>query len=216
MERFIQPYQFNLIRRELTKVLNAVYFVGDYRSFAAIKETTGETIRSLFASNPQVDMGLFQDIELVNGQKELNEWMDRLKPYVIPFPAITDADLRKLFRKVKRLPIPDMSQSHREQMTYLGWRDISTNTLFLVYPLDGRPVGLACRYSMGQAQKGNVCCLCGGTLAGTEVGLVVTNTSADFYQSIGNYMCLDSDACNQRITNVESLESFVAQAVNGR
>jgi len=37
------------------------------------------------------------------------------------------------------------------------------------------------------------------------------HASADYYKAFGNYMCLDSGACNRHITSVDALDRFIRE-----
>ena len=39
------------------------------------------------------------------------------------------------------------------------------------------------------------------------------NASPDYYKAIGNYMCVNSETCNNHITDVTVLERFISDIV---
>lgn len=39
------------------------------------------------------------------------------------------------------------------------------------------------------------------------------NASPDYYKAIGNYVCVNSDACNKHIMNVGTLEKFIGNVL---
>src|SRR5579875_2582867 len=132
--------QANYLQKELNKLLNVVYFAGDYRVYQATKDTVELTVDSLFGPLTSEQKSLFAGITEIKGQKELNEVMNSLRPYVIPFPV--DADkVRRLFKKEKKLVVPDFEQLDLRTISYLGWRDIAKNHIYLVYPYFGELIG---------------------------------------------------------------------------
>ena len=211
---FIQPYQANILRNELNKLLRVFYFVGDFRVYQATKDELQATIHQMFGPLSHEQVQLFDGITEIKGQQELNDFMRRIQDYVIPFPFDSEG-IRSLFKKEKKLSVPDVSEFDLGVMTYLGWRDISKNVIYMVYPYEGKMTGIKARYTTGSANS-NVCCICNQALGGSEVGLVTTNTKASNYKSVGNYMCLDSIACNRRMTRVDSLEDFFRSALSSK
>jgi FBP C-terminal treble-clef zinc-finger/Elongation factor G-binding protein, N-terminal len=209
---FIYPFQANYIRHELNKLLRVVYFVGDYRVYQATKDELESTIHTIFGPLTKEQASLFAGITEIKGQRELNEFMDTLHPYVIPFSLDVD-QVRRLFKKEKKLTIPDFSDLDLKTISYLGWRDVGKNHLYLVYPFMGELTGIQARYTAGSASNANVCFICNQSLTGSEIGLVVAKTKSSIYQSVGNYMCLDSVSCNRRMTSVNAIEEFFAKVM---
>jgi hypothetical protein len=209
IERFIQPHQFNFIRSQLKHLLNTVYFAGDFRVYAATKQSVSAKVLGLFPSLTDEQEALFEPITAIRGRSELEEIMTSLADYVIPFGQVTANELKKLFPKVKKLTLPDLDQVDWDRTTYLGWRDVATESIHVVYPLDGRLTGTHCRYVLGPANRSCVCSICGDSWKGSEVGLVVAVTKSSQYKSVGMHMCLNSEVCNQRITQIDPLESLI-------
>lgn len=212
MDNFIYPYQFNYIRVQLAQLLQTVYFAGDYRVYAAHKLMVRDKVLSMFPQLGSSEITLFQGMEEVKGKREINEFMERLEPYVIPFPALELDEIRKLFPKVKKLPRPDLNDVFWSKLSYFGWHDIGTNTLFLVAHRDGKLVGIANKITL--SSRPGVCCVC--NRSGKDVGLVTTAAKASSYTTVGNHMCLNSDVCNSSMTSLSGLDAFVEQAKRKR
>lgn len=211
MTPFIHPFQANHLRNELNKLLRVVYFVGDYRVYQAVKDELESTIGTLFGPLTPEQAALFAGITEIKGQQELNNFMTRLRAYVIPFPFDTDR-VRQLFKREKKLAVPDPADFDLSTMTYLGWRDIGKNHLYLVYPYQGVLTGIQARYTAGSTTQ-NVCCICNQASGGSAIGLVVTRTKSSTYKSVGNYMCLDSVSCNRRMTSTGAIDEFFRRAM---
>lgn len=209
---FIYPFQANFVRKELNKLLQAVYFAGDYRVYQTTKDSLLFSINALFGQLTSEQSSLFTSITEIKGQRELNKFMATLRPYVIPFPLDVD-QIRQLFKKEKKFTIPNFTYLDLKTISYLGWRDIGTSQLYLVYPYLGKLTGIRARYVAGNATKSNVCSICNQGLQGSEIGLVAARTKSTMYQSVGNYMCLDSDACNRRITSIHVVEDFFGKVM---
>lgn len=207
MTPFIYPFQMNFIRKELNKLLNAVYFAGDYRVYQTAKDSLTSAVHALFKQLTPEQTALFDGMTEIKGQRALNDFMATLYPYVIPF-SLEMGQVRRLFKKEKKLTIPDFSRLDLKTVSYIGWRDIGKNQLYLVYPYMGELVGIRARYTTGNTNQSNVCCFCNTGVKGSEIGLAVAKTKSTEYQSVGNYMCLDSESCNQRLTSTHAVEEF--------
>ncbi|WP_370636339.1 FusB/FusC family EF-G-binding protein [Cohnella sp. CFH 77786] len=109
------------------------------------------------------------------------------------------------------MKVPDLASLDGRHITYLGWLDIAAGKQFIVYPLDGRLVGIEGRFT--PAGKKSMCFVCNRQ---EEVALFTAitkarpaNASPDYYKAIGNYMCVSSETCNRNITDVAALETFL-------
>lgn len=211
MTPFIYPFQANYVRNELNKLLRVVYFVGDYRVYQATKDALESSIYQLFGPLTAERAALFAGITEIKGQQELREFMERLRPFIIPFPFVLN-QVRRIFKQEKKLTIPDPADFDLRTMTYFGWRAQGNHQLYLLYPYLGELAGIRARYTTGNAAS-SVCCLCNQAVTGSEVGLVVAKTKSSTYKSIGNYMCLDSVSCNSRITSSQAIEEFFARTL---
>ncbi|RAL24445.1 FusB/FusC family EF-G-binding protein [Thermoflavimicrobium daqui] len=203
----LKPHELNFIRQQLSHLIQTVYFVGDYRTLRLTEEAVefkiGEVISHL---SPEI-RNLFQNITRFRGQGEVNTFIQSLSPYVEKFPKLSSNQVRKLFSKVKKLSMPDFEKMEDLALEYLGWRDIATHSLYLVYHEKGELYGLDCRYKPISGNKSVFCCLCNQRRIGNQIGLVTTKRNNDLVS--GNYMCLDSQLCNQDITDIRKLREFM-------
>lgn len=114
--------------------------------------------------------------------------------------------------------MPDLTEVSFGSLTYLGWLDIGSTKLYMVYKREDRLVGIEARYTA--ANKKSICSLCNGY---GEVALVtaVAKTKAsslpDYYKAVGNYICVDSAHCNKQITDISYLGLLSGKSsVDGR
>lgn len=212
MTPFIAPVQLNRIRQELGQLVQVAYFVGDYRVYRAAKERAYEKVIELFDDLSEEQRQLFDGVPDIADQKQLNQFMDALRPLVAPFPQISVEDLRRLYKREKKLPLPDLGGVDFLSLVYLSWRDVSTQSIYLVYPYAGEIVGLKGRYTAGSAKK-VMCTFCHTAFTGDHVGLVSIRTRSREYQSVGNYLCLDGQSCNERLTSTVDIDSFFERAL---
>ena len=131
-------------------------------------------------------------------------------------PNITNAQLSNLFKKEKKLKIPN-NQDYKK--VYLGWIDGSTRKLLVAYNMNGKFVSMACRIPKDNSNHVYICALCNKMGHKNEVAFVspickTDNTCEGSYKSIGFNMCLDSAKCNDRIVSTEKLERILKEVNN--
>jgi len=210
---FLHPHQINFIRKQLNSLISAFYFAGDYRVLAASRANLVDTLLKHCTPLTDAHRDLLAAAAQVRDKDELYAYMDQLAPYIIPFPRVTAAEIKKLFPKVKKLPLPDLAALDYSTLSYLGWKDISTNSLFLVHYIDGRLVGTECRYTGGTNKRSTHCHWCNNTHA-LDVALVTAQVKlrnvTDGYKTTGNYICLNSAHCNLHMTSTEEMHAFIA------
>ncbi|RKN64448.1 FusB/FusC family EF-G-binding protein [Paenibacillus ginsengarvi] len=213
---FIRNHQYNLIRKQARMLLNACNTVSDPKVVEAVRAGALSAIVEAFPQATEIQKQALECITELRNAEDYERYMFSLAPYMAEFEPVTEQQLRKLFPKTKKLKLPDLAAIDNRYVTYVGWTDIATNKLFIVYRLNGQLVGIEGRYT--PLNKKGVCFLCNRH---EEVAMVSAmtrkrpaNASPDYYQSIGNYMCVGSETCNSNITDVASLEKFI-QAVLG-
>lgn len=209
MTPFIKPFQLNEVRNILQQLLNAVYFAGDYRVYEATKQSTVLKLEAAFNGLTEDQRRLFQGVENFSGQDEVSLFLESLEPYLIPFPHVTANQIKRLFPKVKKLVLPELDDVDFRKLVYLGWRDVATHSLYIVYEAEGTVSGIQCRYTVGPANRTSVCSVCKQSRSAQHVALVAASSHVDGNRSYGVHMCLDSDVCNRHIRNKDGLTDFV-------
>ena len=206
--KFIRNDQFNFIKKQVTLIKDSYKKNSDPSVIRAVKELANARIIELF---PDITGDQAEILDLSNWKtdQEFDQYIQHLSSLLIPFPNLTDQQIKKMFPKAKKLKVPDLSQINFNQITYLSWTDISTNKKFIITELDEKLVGFECKYSI--LSKDNICSFCNRF---GKVAFISTVTKAkksknpDYYKAIGNYICFDSSECNKRIINVDYLTAF--------
>ncbi|WP_231571402.1 FusB/FusC family EF-G-binding protein [Gordoniibacillus kamchatkensis] len=192
--------------------------VFDPKVVEAVKYSTQLAIFEAFPDATEQQKLLLGAIATAGTAQEIGAYLLSLEPYLAEFAPVTDNQVKKLFPKVKKLKVPDLAAIDYRYVTYLGWTDIATNKLFLVYRLDGQLVGIEGNYNL--VNKKSICFLCNRhgevALFSAITKFRPANASPDYYKAIGNYMCADSAACNKNITDVAALEKFIHDVVGHR
>ncbi|MBN3527031.1 FusB/FusC family EF-G-binding protein [Paenibacillus apiarius] len=212
---FIRNHQYNLIKKQAGLLQHTCNTVSDPKVVESVKYSAQCKIIEAFPEAMELERQTLEQISTFNASAEFHHYLLSLEPYLIEFAHVTDKQLKKLFPKNKKLKIPGLAAIDYRYVTYLGWTDIGTNRMYLVYQLNGQLVGVEGRYT--PANKKSICFLCNRH---EEVALFTAitkskpaNASPDYYKAIGNYMCVNSDTCNKNMTDVTALEKFIHDVV---
>ncbi|MCZ8520310.1 MULTISPECIES: FusB/FusC family EF-G-binding protein [Paenibacillus] len=206
---FIRNHHYNWIKKQIGHLQHACQSVSDPRVVESVRGSTESRILELLPDTADGLQHPLAGISALRKSEDFQLYLRSVESYMTEFPQITEKQIRKLFPKAKKLPMPDLAVDFR-YLTYLGWVDISSNKLFIVYPLNGQLAGIEGRYT--PTNKKGICFLCGkhgeSALYTAVSKARPAHASSDYYKAVGNYMCLDSRECNKNITDVAPLERF--------
>lgn len=212
---FIRNHQYNLILKQIEILQHTYRTVPDPKIIESVRFSAESKIIEAFELLTDHQRQMLSVISTLKTAEDFQSFARSLEPFLIPFPQVTDKQIKKLFHKNKKLAVPDVSSIPYHRTTYLGWLDIATNKMFLVYSLNGQIVGIEGKFT--PTNKKSVCFVCNKH---EEVALFSAvsktrpaNASSDYYKAVGNYMCIHSDACNKNITDVTSLEKFIHHVI---
>ncbi|WP_248925520.1 FusB/FusC family EF-G-binding protein [Paenibacillus hamazuiensis] len=208
---FIRNHQYNLIKKQADLLQKTCSTVSDPKVVESVRYSAQVKIVESFADSTELQRQMLERMAGLNSPGEFQHYLQSLEPYMTEFPRVTEKQLMKLFPKNKKLKVPDLAAIDYRYLTYLGWTDIATNKLFLVYHLDGKPVGVEGRFT--PTNKKSLCFLCNRHEEAALFTAVTksrpANASPDYYKAIGNYLCVNSESCNKNITDVAALERFI-------
>ncbi|NOV00898.1 FusB/FusC family EF-G-binding protein [Paenibacillus planticolens] len=214
---FIRNHQYNLIKKQVNLLQQTANSVSDPKVVESVRFSAQSKVVEAFPEITEDHKQSLEKIAALRTSEEFQHYLHALKPYMVEISQVTGKQLSKLFPKIKKLKAPDFTTTDYRYVTYLGWVDIATNKMFIVYHLNGQWVGIEGRYT--PSNKG-VCFLCNRH---EEVALFTAvtkwkpaNASPDYYKAIGNYMCVDSAVCNKNITDVTALELFAQKVLGNR
>ena len=121
---------------------------------------------------------------------------------------LTTKQIEKMFRKVKKLKIPDFASVDLKETTYLSWDDIGSQSKFMIIATEQGFTGLHGHVST-EVKKG-ICPLCQHE-GNVSMFLSLTKSNGDgTYTKRGNYICRDSQRCNQQMEQPANLHDFVS------
>lgn len=222
MEPFLLNHQYNRVAQQAQLLLSALQTSNDGKVVEAARHSTLTKAIEACPGLAGEELRLVSRFAELRSTEEFQSYLGELAGYAVSFPEMTEKTLKGLFPKVKKLRMPDLEQLRGRSLTYLGWTDPGTNRMFLVYPLrapsgDHTAVKLAAiEGRFVPAQRKGVCAFCsrmGETALFTAESKAKFSHLPDYYKAVGQYICLDSAACNARITDPEGLEQFF-QAVS--
>lgn len=207
---FIENYQYNFIIKQATEISRAAHSVNDKDVKHTFVYSALDKVLALFTNLHAEQEALLKEIVTIDSEIALEQYKEKLLAFCFPFTELTDAKIKKLFRKVKKLNYPDLTNETTKNLTYLSWHDAGTNQKFIIKEMDGRLVGVHGRF-VPSSKKG-ICHFCNSH---SEVGLLTVDIKlkgdAMNYRALGNYFCVDSEKCNQAITNIEKLDAFLRE-----
>ncbi|WP_105615064.1 FusB/FusC family EF-G-binding protein [Vallitalea okinawensis] len=212
MDAFIKKHEYNYIKQCLTDLNNTLRGCVDINIIDATNAYLQDKILNLFSDLSWEQKELL-DISTIKEQLQIDNYLANLDEYVYGMPNITAAEVKRLFKKEKKIRIPNINTQGTKSV-YLGWIDEAIRKLFVVYNMNGKLIGMACRMPKHSSNNIHICILCYHTGSSSEVAFVShicksANSKKGTYRSIGFDICLDSTKCNQRISAVDKLEEIL-------
>jgi len=212
-EKFIENDQYNYIVKQISTIQDSMRKHVDPAVLTAVKDLAQAKILDLFPNATREQQEIL-DISKLSQEEEYEHIVTELAQFLKPFPRLTEQQLKKLFPKVKKLKLPDLDSFNYKRLTYLSWNDTGANKKFVVYKLEGKLVGMECKLTPNG--KHNICSFCNGLGKVSYFSTVTKKKMAknpDYYRSTGNFVCIDGEECNRRITNTDYLNSFIKDSL---
>lgn len=209
MEKQLYPYQFNYIKERVAHLINVYNSVNDLNTIASIQEATREKILNTFQkvdSHIQLEVEKLMNYQLSKMQAE--KILSTLQGYVLPFEHPSKKQVDKVFRKVKKLKTPLISNEVLLESTFIGWNDVASNRKYIIYYNDfGKLDGFYGDIS-NQTVKG-FCSICNKESRVILFMRKTRTTSDGQYTKKGDYICFDSTVCNQQISDLSYFYHFL-------
>lgn len=217
MNTFIKKHEFNCINKYLFDLNNAFRNCPDQNIIKTTKFYIQNKIWNIFDNLTSEEKELL-DINKITDPLHIDGYLKKLDQYVYGMPNITSAQISKVFKKEKKLKLPNLNNQD-SKIVYLGWIDSAIKKLLIIYNLNGKLLGMACRLPDTNSNTTNVCTLCNHIGTQSEVAFVspickTSSSNLDAYKSLGFHVCLDSKKCNERITSTRKLEELLKEVNN--
>jgi len=212
-ERFIENHQFNFIQEQVEMIRDSRKKSLPPSVLKAVIDLANAKIAFLFPEATPARLAML-DVSKLQTDEAYDRFIDELRPHVRSFPQVSEQQVKKMFPKQKKLRLPDATELPMNRMSYLSWNDLRSNRKYILCEKDHQLIGIECKASANT--KRNICAFC-NQLA--EVSYCVTVTKAkqaknpDYYKAIGTYICTDSISCNENMTNLDALLTFVETAL---
>lgn len=208
MEKFIQPYTYNLIQFQANELLKAHRSLNDFATIQTMKLLVVEKILTRFNQPTESEKELLNRIvQFSHSQKEMDAYLILLEDFIIPFEQPSDAALKKLFRKTKKLHIPNWDTLNLADYTFYGWNDAGKQRKYLILFEQQKLIGI--EGTLSPTTHKGFCAICHTS---SQVSLFMNigkhNKDGQF-TSKGNYICHDSHQCNKNIMELDELQKFI-------
>ena len=202
---FLTVADVRLIAQQVYKIVNARASSQDKDVLQAVQDMAETELRTRIEAHEEI----FRAVTNVKDRIDADLLIDSLKAYTIPFKAVSEKGLQKLFKKDKKLKLPKLADIDWRTLSYLSWRDAGTHRQYIVIERDGNFTALRGMTDPQHATKG-ICAICQQQ---TDVHLFTATVkrTADHFTSYSNYICDDTDTCNAKLTGYTQLETFVAR-----
>ncbi|WP_458412945.1 FusB/FusC family EF-G-binding protein [Schinkia sp. CFF1] len=206
MKPFIRTGQYNFIKVQIRKLINGHSTAKDEDVIKALEAMVLENTVALFLNMTEEQTRLISQVVEIHDKEMAERFLAQLKQYVIPFSA-TEQAIRKLFPKVKKLSVPPIDRMDLKDVVYVSWEDTGTNKKYIVTHCNNKLQGI--QGSFTHANQKGICALCNGL---GEVGMFlgeIKGKEQGTFTKRGNYICTDSQKCNENLTSLEKLNDFV-------
>ncbi|MFC4618676.1 FusB/FusC family EF-G-binding protein [Camelliibacillus cellulosilyticus] len=208
VDAFIRNDQYNFIKVQTRDLVRGHKTANDTNVLNAFKLSSLEKVLSLFPDISSKQRTLLSKLMEIEENSEAERFLTELRPYVIPFQPVTEKAVKKLFPKVKKLKVPAFEKMDFKAYSFIGWDDVATGRKYILADSDGKLIAIQGTFK--HSNKKGVCTICHGI---EEVGLFMTRVKSgkETYKNRGNYICCDSEKCNQNLTNIAQLNDFIAR-----
>ena len=198
----MKPYEFNRIKHLTFDLVNVYHSVNDKSTCEAVyTQVVSEILLLTDLSVIQDYVKKIKDTSLTTERAEL--LLTELKAVVEAFPLMSETQIKKTFKKVKKLKIIGTSVWDMRDLTYLSWNELASQRKYIL-TADGQGF-----YGTISGQLKNICAICQKNSLVTQF-LATTKRGADgTYTKRGTYICLDADKCNQQIESAQGLAQFL-------
>jgi len=205
-EAFIRNDQFNFIKNQTKILVSGKAASNDREVVNVLRHLAQEKVFGLFSTMTEEQATLLGQLKDIADQAQADAYLEQLEAYLVPFKQVSPAGLKKLFPKAKKLKGPKLESLDFTRISYLGWIE-SSNLMYLVTEQDGQLRGI--HGSFTRSSKQGICSICNRH---SEVGMFIAKTKGstqDHFIKRGNYICQDSEACNEHIDTLDRLSEFV-------
>ncbi|MFJ7405794.1 MULTISPECIES: FusB/FusC family EF-G-binding protein [unclassified Lysinibacillus] len=205
----IQPFltvaNYNLLGQQMNKILQTLATSKDTNVIQTVRGLVEKVISEnvvMTTSEAQLIEPIYSVTERAAGESYLQD----LKSYVIPFKPITASTIKSLFKKEKKLKLPNLERLDFQQICYFAWDDPGTHRKYVILEQDDKLKAIKGTFANNTVR--GICAICNRH---ADVGLFTTSIKGNVvgtYTNHSNYICADSDTCNQHVTDMNKTITF--------
>ncbi|QDQ03106.1 elongation factor G-binding protein [Lysinibacillus fusiformis] len=205
----IQPFltvaNYHLLEQQMNKILHTLATTIDKNVILAVRglvETEITTKITMTATEAQIVEQLFAVTDRTQGEN----FLESLKPYVIPFKTVTASTIKSLFKKEKKLKMPNLVDMDFQQICYFAWDDPGTHRKYVI--IEQEKQLKAIKGLFGNSTIKGICAICNRH---ADVGLFTTSVKGQVvgtFTNHSNYICADSAKCNHHVSDMHKVNEF--------
>ncbi|MEK5332763.1 FusB/FusC family EF-G-binding protein [Lysinibacillus sp. FSL W8-0992] len=205
----IQPFltvaNYNLLGQQMNKILQTIATSKDTNVVQTVRGLVQKEIsENVVMTNSEAQ--LIEPIYSVTERAAGESYLQDLKLYVIPFKPITASTIKSLFKKEKKLKLPNLERLDFQQICYFAWDDLGTHRKYVILEQDDKLKAIKGTFANNTVR--GICAICNRH---ADVGLFTTSIKGNVvgtYTNHSNYICADSDTCNQHVTDMNKTITF--------
>lgn len=208
-KQLIQPFltvaNYNLLGQQMNKILQTIATSKDTNVIQTVRGLVQTEISDnivMTTSEAQLIEPIYTVTERAAGEAYLHD----LKTYVIPFKPITSSTIKSLFKKEKKLKLPNLERLDFQQICYFAWDDPGTHRKYVILEQDAKLKAIKGIFANNTVR--GICAICNRH---SDVGLFTTSIKGNVvgtYTNHSNYICADSETCNQHVTDMDKTIAF--------
>ncbi|MBC1473217.1 FusB/FusC family EF-G-binding protein [Listeria grandensis] len=208
MKPFITNVNYHFILKQAMNAFYGAQNTNDEGVKNALRFSCIDKATAIFDALDSEQEQLIGEIFHIHSEEDLEKYDATLQDYLLPFPTIDDAVVKKLFPKAKKLKAPTISPEEMARLVFLGWNDTGAQKKFIIAPYKEQLTGIQGNFTP-IAKKG-ICAFCHEN---GRVGLfkadIKTKGNTDQYRAVGQYICADSIACSTQMKDRTKLDEFI-------
>lgn len=204
-EAFLSVGQFHKVKQMLQKFMNAKKATNDKDTLLAVQGIIEDDLKKEMQAISSIE-AILNELFHVNDAATAELFLTQLKTFVIPFPTPSSADLKKLFKKEKKLKLPEITSYDFNETMYFSWEDHGSNKQYIV-----THNGVDFQSMSGVVDNKQIKGICTFCRKHTNTRLFTTNKkgSGDMYVKNSQYICVDSIQCNEQLTKIDVIEQWI-------
>ncbi|MFP7170380.1 FusB/FusC family EF-G-binding protein [Terribacillus sp. FSL K6-0262] len=205
-QAFIRNDQYNFIAKQVSHIISAHATVNHADTLDGVKMNAFSKVEELLGEMTDAQEMLLNRLLEIEDEMEAEVFLAELKQFVISFRKVSKKTVEKLFPKAKKLQMPDLDDLDFQRLSYIGWFDTRAHKQHLIVEYQGKLKGISGVFDNSSTQ--GICSLCNSL---GDVGLFVTRVKSgkETYVNRGNYICKDSLSCNEKLTDLGRVETFL-------